>query len=498
MGVRVPALLGLFTVFALIEAVRCSSLSSLSNADAWGHLSSGLWILQHHALPHTGVFSQLSDAPWIDASWLYDLKLAIFYRLIGLRAIPVFSMGCKAGLAVVTFLLAGGRRGNFRAAVLISLVAQYILAGVPPTPTYASVLLFGVELVALLEARRSGRLPMWLPLVFLAWANADMHFVCGLALLLLFVAVSVVEFSFAGGSRFSSFIKPGRQSIWMLGAVVAACMLATLITPYFFHPYQIFFGTTFSAANAYLPDCHAPGFRRAQDYVLLLLVMSGFLALGLRRSRDWFLIALLAISAGVSFYSQRDVWVVVLAAVAVLGETVASSQFPVPGSQTPDSKAPWRELLISGVLACIVLTLAVFVIVPRSASALLGKVGESYPVAASDYIRAQRLPQPLFNAFEWGGFLSWYLPEYPVAIDGRVTLYGDDYVVEYSKVMNADVRYTDFPAMANARTIVLPASAIMAQALKTLPGFKVAYSDSVALVLTRDDGETPLQQVEKP
>ena len=527
MGVRVPALLGLFTVFALIEAVRCSSLSSLSNADAWWHLSSGLWILQHHALPHTGVFSQLSDAPWIDASWIYDLKLAIFYRLIGLRAIPVFSMGCKAGLAVVTFLLAGGRRGNFRAAVLISLVAQYILAGVPPTPTYASVLLFGVELVALLEARRSGRLPMWLPLVFLAWANADMHFVCGLGLLLLFAAVSVVEFSVAppglesgmaathglrrgltpsaasrldssGDSRFSSFIKPGRQSIWMLGAVVAACMLATLITPYFFHPYQIFFGTTFSAANAYLPDCHAPGFRRAQDYVLLLLAMSGFLALGLRRSRDWFLIALLAISAGVSFYSQRDVWVVVLAAVAVLGETVASSQFPVPGSQTPDSKAPWRELLISGGLACLVLALAAFVILPRSASALLGKVGESYPVAASDVIRAQRLPQPLFNAFEWGGFLSWYLPEYPVAIDGRVTLYGDDYVVEYSKVMNADVRYTDFPAMANARTIVLPASAIMAQALKTLPGFKVAYSDSVALVLTRDgDGETPVPLVEK-
>lgn len=91
----------------------------------------------------------------------------------------------------------------------------------------------------------------------------------------------------------------------------------------------------------------------------------------------------------------------------------------------------------------------------------------------------------MFNALEWGGFLTWYLPEYPVAIDGRIDLYGDDFVVAYSKTMNAEVRYTDFPALADARTIVLARSAIMADGLRSVPAFTVAYQDDVAVVLTR-------------
>ena len=92
----------------------------------------------------------------------------------------------------------------------------------------------------------------------------------------------------------------------------------------------------------------------------------------------------------------------------------------------------------------------------------------------------------MFNALEWGGFLTWYLPEYPVAIDGRAGLYPDDFVLEYSKVMNAEERYTDFPTLANARTIILPRSAIMAAALGSVPGFKVQYQDNVAVVLTKE------------
>lgn len=507
-ALRIPSLLALFTVCALIEAGRRSSLSSLADADTWWHLSSGLWILHHHMLPHTAIFSQAGEAPWIAASWIYDLKLAIFYQLIGLRAIPVFSIGFKAGLAVITFLLAGGRRGNFWPAVALSLVAQYILGAVPPTPAYASILLFGVELILLLEWRRGERpgLLLWLPPLFLMWANADVYFVYGLVLLVLFLASCGYGFMTSAAkaaneeASFTAALKRSATQNKAPFVIAVSCVLATLITPYFYHPYGVFFSTTFSAANTYLPDSHAPGFRQSQDYLLLLLVMSAFLALGLRRSRDLFLIGLLAISAGLSFYARRDVWLVTLAALAVIGnaanhETV--ERRPADSGTTEPLRTlplPSRDLMIAGGLAAVVLVAAAAALLPHSPEALLAKAGQSYPVGASNYIREHRLPQPLFNAFEWGGFLTWYLPEYPVAIDGRIDLYGDDFVIEYSKVMNADARYTDFPAMANARTIVLPASAIMAQALRTLPPFKVAYSDGVAVVLTRNpEDETPLQ-----
>ena len=144
----------LFATAGVLEARNLTSLSTLANADIWWHLRTGLWILQNHALPHAGLFSQSPDSPWIATSWTYDLKLAIFYKLFGLAAIPIFSISFKAGLAIVTFLLAGGRRGNFWAAVAVSAIAQYILAAVPATPLCCSVLLFGVELLLLLESRR--------------------------------------------------------------------------------------------------------------------------------------------------------------------------------------------------------------------------------------------------------------------------------------------------------------------------------------------------------
>ena len=74
-----------------------------------------------------------------------------------------------------------------------------------------------------------------------------------------------------------------------------------------------------------------------------------------------------------------------------------------------------------------------------------------------------------------------------MAIDGRTDLYGGDTVAEYSKVMNADVPYTEYPAVAGAQTILLPKNAIMAAGLSSVPIFKVAYSDDVAIVLTRWD-----------
>ena len=72
-----------------------------------------------------------------------------------------------------------------------------------------------------------------------------------------------------------------------------------------------------------------------------------------------------------------------------------------------------------------------------------------------------------------------------MAIDGRAELYGEDLVSQYSKVMNADERYTEYAALAGAQTILLPKSAIMGEALSSVPIFKTAYSDDVAIVLSR-------------
>lgn len=312
-----------------------------------------------------------------------------------------------------------------------------------------------------------------MPLLFLVWANVHVQFVYGIAVLLLFLAW--------GRLRTSQLARP--LAFADAGKFAGASLMATLVTPYWYRPYEVFFTTTLSSANQYLPEFHAPGFRQPQDYLLMLLGMSAFLTLGVRRSRDPFQIMLLLGCVGLSFYSLRDAWLAALAALAVIGEALA-----IPDSEdvsaVAESQKVWREAGISACAAVALLVLVVAMRISPRRETLLSTVGQSYPVAACDYIRDHRLAQPLFNAYEWGGFLTWYLPEYPVAIDGRVDLYGEEVVTEYSKVMNADVRYTEYPALADAQTILLPKKAIMAAALSSVPAFEMAYSDDVAVVLT--------------
>jgi hypothetical protein len=136
-------------------------------------------------------------------------------------------------------------------------------------------------------------------------------------------------------------------------------------------------------------------------------------------------------------------------------------------------------LLVAGVVS--------FSRISSSREALLNTVANSLPVRASDYIRENHLPNPLFNEYKWGGFLAWYLPDYPVAIDGRRDLYGDENNARYFAVTNAEVPLNSYPPFMSAQTILLPASSPMAEALATIPDFRMVYRDDLAMVLVRQN-----------
>jgi hypothetical protein len=176
--VQVAALLLLFTMAAWYESAH---LSALADPDVWWHLSTGNWILQNHAVPHGGLFSQYSTLPWTDSSWLFDVLLAAPTSLIGLRALPVLLMAFKVAIAVVTFVLARGSRLNFWPAVFLAAAAQYAMPSLPPGPVVCSIVLFAIELNLLFGARRTGNVrPLfWLPLLFLLWVNLDVGLCLG-------------------------------------------------------------------------------------------------------------------------------------------------------------------------------------------------------------------------------------------------------------------------------------------------------------------------------
>ncbi len=272
----------------------------------------------------------------------------------------------------------------------------------------------------------------------------------------------------------------------MVSTIAGLSVVATLLTPYTFH----LFPSAFQAAYGQVlfedfPEMQALAFRRPQHFVLMLLVMAAFLTLGRQRSRDLFKLGVMGVFVMLAFRVQRDVWCVVLPAIAIIADALADCrQEPEARKESPGWK--WEKPLVA------VLVLAVFLAaiirIPGS-SALLDQASRAFPVKACDFIRANQLPGPLFNTYSWGGFLIWHLPEYPVAIDGRLNLYGDEINERYFKVTSGSERFETDPDFTRAQTILLERKVPMTKALTALPAlraqFRVAYEDDVATVLVR-------------
>lgn len=79
----------------------------------------------------------------------------------------------------------------------------------------------------------------------------------------------------------------------------------------------------------------------------------------------------------------------------------------------------------------------------------------------------------------------WYLPEYPVAIDGRRDLYPQEEQLSYFRVMHIEIPYKEFPTMNHARTLLLDKAEVLTDAFREVSGFGVAYEDNVSVVYTR-------------
>ena len=224
----------------------------------------------------------------------------------------------------------------------------------------------------------------------------------------------------------------------------------------------------------------------------MLLVMTAFFALGRRRSRDLFLISLLALSAVISFRFQRENWLVLAAAVAIIGNAMAAATTAAaePAQKLRLQKRSHGNTRVSGYASCLCCAFP--------ASRRLCSSGERVSCSKIAQNLPHRLRQTTFartisrsrssTAYAWGAFLTWALPDYPVLIDGRADLYGDAINLPYFQATTGAtplrILCRLYPgADAPPRKQTLP----MAQALSTLPGFRVAYKDDVAVVLVRNE-----------
>ena len=79
----------------------------------------------------------------------------------------------------------------------------------------------------------------------------------------------------------------------------------------------------------------------------------------------------------------------------------------------------------------------------------------------------------------------WYMPDYPVAIDGRNDLYGDQLDKLFYASQSADSRYTTDPYLNEAGVVLLGADLPLAKILTADSRFQLIYQDPLAVVFAR-------------
>jgi hypothetical protein len=117
-------------------------------------------------------------------------------------------------------------------------------------------------------------------------------------------------------------------------------------------------------------------------------------------------------------------------------------------------------------------------------------INRIYPVQAINFLHEHPQPGPLYNTYDWGDFITWYMPEYPVAIDGRTDLYGDEIDMRFYATQNGDPSYVDDPYLKQANLILVPKQKPLSRLLASDSQFNLIYEDSLAMVFVRGQAQT--------
>ena len=469
----------------LLAAVAARSLFlkfCVLDLDIWWHLKVGAWIVEHHAVPHTGILSRTAaNRPWVAYSWGYEVLLSRAYQWFGLVGVGVYGVLLTLAVSYAVYWMVRRLSGRFWVACILGTVTcSAFLFSLMPRPVFLSMILFAVTLTLILEAQRTDRTRIlyWLPLVFLVWANCHIQFVYGIFVVGLFTGVHLLQQLSAHFRVAPDFALPSRLPAGKLVLIFAACVLATCLGPYSYHLYAVVFAYAGSKfPYAFIREFRAPNFRAYSHYVELLLAGAAFFTLGWQKRVDLFKLALLTVASVVAFRAMRDSWFLCITAAACIADS-GGAEVERERSETFPEKAALAAAL----------ALLLFLIARNTGFDTRGldaAMSSVFPVKAVNFLRQNPQPGPLYNTFDWGGFLTWYMPDYPVAIDGRTDLYGDELDMRFFNSANGDESYVNDPYLNESGLVLLQKEKPLAAILSGDPRFQKIYEDRLAVVFVR-------------
>lgn len=466
--------------------------------DCWFHLRTGQWVLEHRQVPHTDPFSwTFRGQHWECPGWIVQIGLYGVYTAWGERGFDFWTLFLVALSFIFVYLTCEGP-GFMRLGVLylVGLTSYNNWQARPSMFTYVLTAVF-CYLLWRYRQYRHGRELWLLPPLMMLWANAHDGFITGFVL----IGATLVGEGVAAYRR-GEFGPVFRQTLRPLAIVGVFCGLAACVNPFgpglFLHPFQ---QVSVQWLMKFVYEWMPPDFRalHARSFLgLALLALAGFIA-SRKRLHPADLI-LMAFFAYLGFQSRRHMPLFALVAAPVivryfsdLWERHSAACFGQGGHPAPwitrvrhtlltaEEKRPsWLAWCLFGILGVIAVVRFGWCLIPAQSQDL-------YPVQAVKFLQSKHPVGPMYNDYDFGCYFLWTLyPDYPVYVDGRADLYGNEWLWRYTYITLTQADYEKLLDRDGVNLIMIRPWSLLAEKLRLNERWTKIYTDEITVIFQRN------------
>jgi hypothetical protein len=478
------------------------------DTDTWWHLRVGKWIVDNGTTLDIDPFSYTRyGESWQYPGWLVEVPMYAIYKTFGPGGLNLWTAAMVT--LAFTFVWKTLSGGPFLRAFVIILAASAAAVYWAARPHLATFLLASVYLWILEgwrwdKSQKAGRRLWLLPLLMIIWANSHGGFAVGFLLWGVYFTWEGGRFVWSRvcsrwiGKKRSGFMDCNerekdifKQRFIRISLSGLLMVLAVCINPFgpitLVYPFKTI---GIGALQDYIQEWQSPDFQTlsVQPFVWLLILTIG--AVGTSRKRIAFTdFALLSGFVYMGLIAGRNIALFALVAPMVLTRHAApllDSLKHMFGLQSfvKETLRGGRVVINWIILGIIILAVVLKVSLIYPASVNEAYFRESLPVEAVEYIKINRPPGRMINSYNWGGYLIWEIPEYPVFIDGRTDLYSEGIFDEWLKVVQAEDAWEDVLNKWDVRMILLePDMPIMDELVEN--GWISMYSDNQANIFIK-------------
>jgi hypothetical protein len=386
--------------------------------DFWWHLATGEWVLDHHRIPTTDPFSwNHGGQEWVAHEWLAGTLIAILWRIGGYGAGVIFTI-VVATFGFWRFLDAARFYGlSRRAAALLMLLwggAFFRIGVIVVRPQVWSWAMLGVLCAELAAYDTGRRKQLWvLPPLFVVWMSVNLTALIGLGCLGAFLLDRLIR-------------RQLNRHLFVVGALSGMSLLANPSPVKLIELIVQYLDEDMIYRQAVL-EWMPPRWGDSQNnpfWLALPLLIPAVWFLVKRRPHVWPAAPLLVL-AYQSFQAIRYIPIYILLCLVmagwVAGEIARRRDAPAP-AEPMIPRRRWVAVPIAGAAAAMLLLAWAM-----SPTQLRRDPHEWYfPSGATDAYLANYSGLRLFNTYDFGGYLIYRFQETgdTVSMDGRSEMYG--------------------------------------------------------------------------